>query len=234
LIFFVPARKGSQRVNGKNTRSVGDKPLVEWTFDAVERAREPGDTVLVSTDDPEVLKLASARGFPVVTRHPDFCGASAKMSDVLDLHFRNVVGDDAVCVLYPTSPMRTSAHVRAARAEWGARCDQDTVLMSVCPVYHRPYGLLGLSQDGHLEFRRADGRDFYQQQNMPVDYRANGAVYVIPLVLIRTRAVDAQLFGPRTLAFMMTEEESVEVDTEQELAVADFLMRKRLASGVAT
>jgi CMP-N,N'-diacetyllegionaminic acid synthase len=232
VIFFVPARKGSQRVNGKNTRNVGGKPLVEWTFDRIDQTRESGDTVLVSTDDPEVLKLATAHNFPAVTRHPDFCGSTAKMSDVIDSHFQNTIGDDAVCVLYPTSPLRTAAHIRTARAEWKARCGNDAVLMSVCPVYHRPYGLLGLRQDGHVEFRRPDGRDFYQQQNMPVDYRANGAIYIIPLVLIRTRAIDAQLFGPRTLAFLMSEEESVEVDTEQDLLVTDMLMKNRMNSGV--
>lgn len=229
MIFFVPARKGSQRVNGKNIRPICGKPLVEWTFDAIDDVRGHGDEVVVSSDDAAVLNRAHARGYDARQRPADFCGSTAKMSDVLDISFRHDHRDGPVCVLYPTSPMRTAAHIRAAASVWKNQGRADRVLMSVCPVYHRPYGLLGINHQGMLEFRRPDGRDFYQQQNMPVDFRANGAIYIIPLVLIRTQGIDAQLFGPATVPFVMTEEESLEVDTEQDFQIIEFLLARARA-----
>lgn len=234
MIFFVPARKGSQRVNGKNTRLLRGKPLVEWTFDQIDEVRDASDVVIVSSDDTDVLAAAVTRGYNAQERPADYCGAAAKMSDVLFHHFPpSYAGDDAVCVLYPTSPLRRSTHIRAAISTWKAQDEEDSVLMSVCPVYHRPYGLLGINLNGFLEFRRPDGRDFYQQQQMPVDFRANGSVYIIPLSLLRTRNIDAQLFGPVTVPFVMPEEESLEIDTEHDLFMAEALLQRIEKEGVA-
>jgi len=236
VIFFVPARKGSQRVNGKNTRFVCGRPLVDWTFERVRAVAGADDRVMVSSDDDVVLELGKRRGFDTFRRPADFCGNDAKMSDVLSFHFKYSPPGGTVCVLYPTSLLRSAAIIRGALVEWRERGGDDAVLMSVSPVYHRPYGLMRVEkEDGTgrdvLRLNSARGGSYYQSQNMPVDYRANGAVYVVPTNLIRLGQIDAQLFGPKTIPFIMTEEDGVEVDTDQDLAVSEFLLGRRLQDG---
>ena len=59
-LIVVPVRGGSKGVPRKNLRDVGGKPLVVWTIEqalAVDGAR-----VVVSTEDPELARVAAAGG----------------------------------------------------------------------------------------------------------------------------------------------------------------------------
>ena len=228
MTFFIPARKGSERAKNKNTREVFGRPLIWWTFDAIAGVvGKNTDSVIVSTDDDAVIEIAKPFNFQIKKRPAELCQSISRMSDVLSYHTPHFGGDD-VCVLYPTSPLRTTNHVKGAIAVWEAMGGKDKSLMSVSPVYHRPYGLMKCGSDGMLFLNHPCGLDFYQAQNMPVDYRANGAIYIIPSGMIRDGKINSQLFCDKTLAFIMEETTGFEVDTEYDLVVAEALMRKRV------
>lgn len=229
MIVFIPARKGSTRLPGKSTKPLHGKPLIQWTFDA---AKNHGVEVIVSSDDEEVLHLATMNGFTTFLRPPELCDEKAKMSDVLFHHLRDFKGHN-VCVLYPTSPLRKHELVQQAitmfhvinRGSYTKRS-----VMSVSEVRHRPYGLMEIERTqfgGRLKCRDARGEEFYQGQNTPVCYRANGAIYVIPNVLLENRGINSQLFNGETCGFVMDDVSSQEVDAEQDFVVAEALMRWR-------
>lgn len=228
MTFFIPARKGSERAKNKNTREVFGRPLIWWTFDAVaDVVGINNGNVIISTDDDDVIEIAKPFNFQIKKRPDELCQSVSRMSDVLSYHTPHFGGDD-VCVLYPTSPLRTTNHIKGALAVWDAMGGKDMSLMSVSPVYHRPYGLMKCGIDGILHLNQKCGLNFYQAQMMPVDYRANGAIYIIPAAMIRDGKINSQLFCEKTLAFIMEETNGFEVDTEDDLVVAEALMRKRV------
>lgn len=228
MIFFIPARKGSERVKSKNLRLVSGKPLIEWTFISLKTVLEcRGDDVLVSTDDPGVEILTEQYGFTLKHRPAELAHARATMSDVLFHHAKDFRGHDAVCVLYPTSPLRTSQHILKALETWDKFGSSENTLMSVTPVFHRPYGLMKIGDDGFLQCNRTDGENYYQAQNMPIDYRANGAIYIIPSILLNERRINTQLFNDRTIPFVMDETAGFEIDIEKEISMAELLMREQ-------
>lgn len=224
MIYFIPARSGSERVKGKHHKNLGGKPLINWTFDILDAGK---DNVLVSSDDEEILKQARKRKFKAVKRPPHLCGSASKMSDVLFYH-ANDFREGPVCVLYPTSPLRTRKHVDEATSLWGKivdqRVGQDFVLMSVAGVGHRPYGLMDIGKHGELELHDKTGMDYYRGQDTPTLYRANGAIYVIPSGLIREKKINSQLFGERTFPFTMDKLSSLEVDDEADFQIMDSLL----------
>lgn len=237
MIYFIPARKGSQRVANKNLRYLGGKPLIEWTFDLLK----PGiDTVIVSSDDQEILDSAKSRGFIAICRNDLYCTANAKMSDVLKWHssdfkFNGYYGShkkmsEQVCVLYPTSPFRTRQQIDSAILKWYKNGDASTVLMSVTQVTHKPLGLLSIDR-GNLVFNDEDGAKYYRAQDMPANYRANGSVYVIPLELICDDKIDAQLFGPRNIPYVMDKLSSFEIDEEEDIYIANSILSYRTMFG---
>src|SRR3990167_6094025 len=195
MIFFVPARRGSVRLPGKNTSILRGRPMIEWTFDAAKDACGFGDRVIVSTDDDVVAGLARARGFKVLARPEHLCESGARMNDVIAHHAKDFIFrfQHGIVVLYPTSPLRTSAHIRSAIESWSHSPNTDRIgLMSVSPVTHRPVGLMSVDDVGLLRMNQADGATYYRRQDMPDHYRANGAIYVLPMKAIRDGKVDAQ------------------------------------------
>ncbi len=225
MIFFVPARKGSERVVGKNTRPLGGRPLIAWTFDCLVEARVDPRKVIVSSDDSEVIALAHDWGFRAFVRPPDLCTSSAKMNDVL-FHHDQEFGDEDVMVLYPTSPFRRGLDVERALSAWEISGGPDKVLMSVERVMHRPYGLMRIHDErGELEMVLPQGMVYYRAQGQPSLYRANGAIYLVPSPVLKSKRLDPQLFGPSTIPHVMGTIPSFEVDTEDDLRVAEALMR---------
>ena len=236
MIFFIPARLGSERIVHKNVRLVAGSPLISWTFDALTKlhhnlCRE----VFVSTDDPMVEDLAEQYHYHVLPRPAGLAQATTTMSDVLFHHLPDfkLAHATEVCILYPTSPLRNEMHIVEAASLWSERGYDDLSLMSVTPVYHRPYGLLRVGNDGFTHYVSNQGDKYYQAQNQPPLYRANGAIYIIPIPLLETRKINTQLFSPKTLPFVMDEVSSFEVDTEHDLVIAEsYLKTKKLDAPV--
>lgn len=122
-IAVVPAKGHSRRLPGKNKRRLHGKPLFLYT---VEAARRGGiSTILVTSDDPEILAVAEAAGAIPIFRPrslaDDFPDLEIVKAHALTTHaksHRNTAPDivtgadyDAVFMLLPTYPFRSAADI---------------------------------------------------------------------------------------------------------------------------
>ena len=106
-VAFIPARKGSKRLPGKNTKLFHGKPLVQWSIDQAKDSKL-FDNIVVSSDDEVVLELAQKSNVLPVERHHALCTDEADMNDVVfDFFGRPANCCDYVCLLNPTHPLRT-------------------------------------------------------------------------------------------------------------------------------
>lgn len=113
-VALIPARAGSTRCPGKNTRLLGGQPVITWTIAA---AQHSGlfDRILVCSDDPICLDLARAQGVESRHRHP-VCGDQPDIDWV-----RPILADvecSAFAILRPTSPFRTADTLRRAMQQF--------------------------------------------------------------------------------------------------------------------
>lgn len=120
MVALIPARVGSKRIPGKNTKLLAGLPLIAYTIAA---AQQSGvfERICIATDDPDVLSIAM--------------GARSVGDDTLWNHWRTPVPDDqpdlvwvqdalnvlanrpeAFAILRPTSPFRSAKSIRAAWA----------------------------------------------------------------------------------------------------------------------
>ena len=60
-LAIIPARSGSKGLPGKNTKLFGGKELIVWSIEAALNSTNI-DTVLVSTDSPDIQKLSEMHG----------------------------------------------------------------------------------------------------------------------------------------------------------------------------
>lgn len=100
IYYVIPARKGSKGLPFKNRK------LFKATAETVKTLHR---SVIVSTDDEEIVKLAEPYGFNVVRRPEEYATDEASTREVL-LHVSGEIGfasDDILVMLYLTYPERT-------------------------------------------------------------------------------------------------------------------------------
>ncbi|MEK9572528.1 MAG: pseudaminic acid cytidylyltransferase, partial [Paracoccaceae bacterium] len=69
---IIPARAGSKRLPRKNIKLVnGTRPLLCWTI-AAALASKRVNKVIISTDCPEIMKIAESEGCEVPFQRPEY------------------------------------------------------------------------------------------------------------------------------------------------------------------
>jgi len=215
IVALIPARGGSKGIPRKNLAPLGGRPLLVWTVEAA-RAAETVTRVIVSTDDEEI---AAAAGEAEVLRRPkELATDETPMVDVIRHGFDNIGEIDALVLLQPTSPLRRAEHVDGAvhlLFDTGA----DSVV-SVVEVPHRfaPDSLMEL-ENGRLRVRSQPTT----RQQQPLVYARNG-----PAVLaLRPARFGEVLYGGDVRPYVMTERDSLDVDTPEDLELAELLLSRR-------
>lgn len=126
IIALIPARSGSQRIPGKNIKSLAGHPLLAYTIAA---AKQSGvfSRVLVSSDSTEILDIGCRYGADWIARPARFATAeSPDIEWVQHALSQPEITADCFAILRPTSPFRTAATIRRA---WGLfeRGDADSL-----------------------------------------------------------------------------------------------------------
>jgi len=222
IVGIVPARGGSKGVPGKNVRPFLGQPLISRTIQVALTSSEL-DRLLVSTDDDAIAAVSRAAGAEVPFRRPaEFAGDASTTFDVLRhaamwVEQNSQARLDAIVTLQPTSPFRRAQHIDAAIRLW--RESGAPSVISVCRAEHSPYWM------GHLEGDRflpllGDPHRHPQRQVLPDVFRLNGAVYVTSR---KTLLEEGRILGEGTRALVMTEDESLDIDTELDFTIGELI-----------
>src|SRR6185436_5251491 len=103
----ILARGGSKGCPGKNTAPVAGRPCIAWSIEAAQRAKLV-EAVVVSSDDPEALKIAKDMGAAALPRPPQLATDTARIDDAAR-HAVSIAGaksDSPVVILYANVPVR--------------------------------------------------------------------------------------------------------------------------------
>ena len=115
MIALIPARAGSKRIPGKNTKLLAGHPLIAYTIAAAQQSGA-FSRIIVSTDDAWLKGVVMDMGTVAVhDRNPKH--ATDNAPDILWV--RDVLAEvdsAAFAILRPTSPFRTAETIRRACA----------------------------------------------------------------------------------------------------------------------
>ena len=218
---IIPARGGSKRLPGKNISLLNGKPLIAYTVEAAQHSSRLWRSV-VSTDDPEIAEVARRLGAETPFLRPAAIASDASpMLGVIEHALRHLeqAGEmiDAVVLLQPTSPFRTSRHVDEA-IELFERTGADTVT-SVCCAQHHPY--YGWTvREGELTPFFSLAHQAMTRQELPPAFFENGAIFVIKRAVV----AGGSIYGARTVPYLMDQLSSVDIDTADDFAWAEYLL----------
>lgn len=233
ILGVIPARKDSKRIHRKNMRLVGGRPLIGWSLETAV-ASEQFVEVLVSTNDPDVADFARSHGASVPWMRPahlatDVATTASVLQHALARYEEANGRVDAVALLQPTSPFRSVETIRAAVGQYLGQAGEDVrAVVSVSPVLQHPAWCFSLSADGPVPVLGWD-QIKSRKQDLASVFALNGVIYVFPAELVRSGGPLLQTgFRPY---FISDIEESLDIDTEIELHVADVIARHRLQAG---
>jgi len=163
ILGVIPARGGSERVPGKNLRSVGGASLVQRCVRAGLGSRI--DELVVSTDSDEIGRAAAGARF---LKRPRLLSGGGVSSELVVLHAIECLGvrPRVVVMLQCTSPFTSSADID--------ECIESVWDGGSCFTAHESSALLW-DERGSLNH---DWRSRPMSQDR-IQYEENGAVYAM-------------------------------------------------------
>ena len=225
-IAIIPARSGSKGLKDKNIKLLCGKPLLAYS---IEAARETGmfSKIHVSTDSKEYLDISRAFGADTpflrsVYTSSDTASSWDVVQEVIQKYSEQGQFFDSIMLLQPTSPLRTSEDICNAFNTMVERNAQAVV--SVSEMEHSPLwcGTLPQNQcmDGFISSAVSVSR-----QKLEKYYRVNGAIYLVSsLYFSMNRCLN---YNSSCFAYVMPSERSIDIDTEFDFELAEFLMKKK-------
>ena len=225
VLGLIPAKGGSKRLARKNVLPLGGKPLLQWAVDTARESRIL-DCLIVSTEDEEIAGLARGMGAEVPFLRPEFLARDPYGVVDVALHALDVLEKAGqafatLVILLPTCPLRTPDDVAAAYRKY--LDDKALFLMSVSACDHTPFSALNFLPDGRLSpfFPEYMGR---RPGTLPAAYRCNGAIHVLDVEAFRR---EKSYYAQPLTGYLMPPERSVDIDTAQDLALAELILAGR-------
>lgn len=229
VLALIPARAGSQRIPGKNSRRLGDKPLLAHTIECARRAKLV-TRVIVTTDSEKLARIARRYGAEAPFLRPK--SISGPLSTEYEFH-AHAIGwlrehedyrPDLIVNLYPTAPFRKPTSVDLAIRQIAAK-PRATSLRSVRRVSEHPRKMWVRPGKGdYLKplLGKPGAAQTLSYQALPEVWIQNANIYITKPETLRRHE---NTVGDRVLFFEMSEEESLDLNTELDFRFAEWMLR---------
>ncbi len=224
-VCVLPARGGSKRLPRKNILPLLGKPMLAWPIAA---AQQSGlfETIVVSTDDPEIAALARDAGAETVDRPDEFATDTitehGAVLHAIDHLARQGHSYTFGCCVYPTACLIEPEDLTQSRALFDAVPRPDTV-MSVSDFAIHPYKAMQADSDGFLKPVHPDWV-MRRSQDYPVYLASNGTFYWFEIDSYRQRR---NFYGERLAPYILPRERAVDIDVAGDLVLAEALLARR-------
>lgn len=223
-IAIIPARSGSKGLKDKNIKELNGKPLLAYSIDA---AISSGlfEEVMVSTDSELYADVAKKNGASVPflrsnEQSGDNAGSWGVVEEVLQNYKECGKRFDTVCLLQPTSPLRTVQDIINGYELLVEK--KGDAITAVCEMDHSPLWAMVLPEDNSLSEFRKNSQSVPRQQ-LSRYYRINGALYIRKVVYEDNKIL---LLNNHEYALIMDRKKSVDIDTIEDFELAEWYLSK--------
>lgn len=220
IIAVIPARSGSKGLKDKNIKDLCGKPLIAYTIDAAKNS-DIFDKIIVSTDSQKYADISKQFGAEVPflrseENSNDKAGSWDVVKEVLSKLDEKY---DIVILLQPTSPLRTSQHIKDAIKLFFEK-DADTVC-SVCETPHPMFWCNTLNDNLSMkDFIKKEFRK--RRQELPKSYTLNGAIYICKTKYIN----NLDFYSDKSYAYIMGKKYSIDIDDELDFNLVELIIEK--------
>lgn len=225
-IFIIPARKGSKGLPGKNIKILGGKPLICYSIEFAKLVCAKDDTICISTNDEEVIKIANDLGVSTPFLRPDILSSDSANTYQVIFHaieFYKSIGKifDTIVLLQPTSPFRLiTDFVEMEKLYFSKNPD---MVVSVKISKENPYfTLFQDDKNGRLnKFIDDKSSNYRQRQDCPPVYTYNGSIY---MVNCKSFIGKGDFDFENKLKYVMPDNRSIDIDTQADWVLTEFYL----------
>ena len=231
VLGVILARAGSVGLKDKHLRTILGKPVIQYTIDHALSAKTL-DQIVVTSDSPDVLKLARQSGLATIQRPASLGTSDATVQDVM-LHAMRTTEEqsgfraDALVVLYGNVAVRPPGVIdRAVEMLEETGCDSVRSVVSV-GKWH-PTWMLKLNGD---VLEQLTPNSVHRRQDLQGLYLHEGAVVAVSRASMERGLQFPNdphaFFGVDRRGFLTQPDETVEIDHLRDLYWAEAVLRER-------
>ena len=227
ILGIIPARGGSKRIPGKNSKQFCGRPLISYVLEAAQKSNLL-DTIVVNSDDQRVLEIADSYENVVSIKRPtEISGDKAKAIEyVLQtleyLKVKEKKSFDIVVILQPTSPLTLSEDIDGTiNLLLQSNVDSAVSVMKLDHAIH-PVKMKLMSGDLLTPFvEEENGR--MAEHELPQIFVRNCSVYASKIGVIK----DGEIIGKLCNGYLMPMDRSVDINEQIDFDFAEFLYKKK-------
>ena len=213
IVAFIPARGGSKGIHKKNIVDFHGSPLLKYTINVCKKSKYINKTY-VSSDDPEILNLASKYGANAIERPPEISHDKSPTEEAIK-HFIDSIGEvNLIVFLQVTSPLREVRDVDGLIEEV-IKNDLDSAF-TACSLED----FFIWQTEPNLSSINYDYKNRRRRQNISDQIVENGSVYVFKPSVISEHN---NRLGGKMGYYLMDNWKVYEIDTEEDLEICKFL-----------
>jgi N-acylneuraminate cytidylyltransferase len=246
IYAVVPARAGSKGVKGKNIKDFCGKPLMAWSIENGIKSKYISRT-FVSTDSEEYRKVALQHGAEAPFLRPVDISHDTATDVQFCEHFLRWFKENEpekqpslLVQLRPTCPCLSVEMLDDAIKTFLDHEDEGfDSLRSVTPADHEPFNMYWMDPEGSgLLLPLLPKARYRDEPSKAIPEPQSVARQVLPQLfwnnayidIIRPRTVLEQgsCIGKRPLAYKMTADDNVDIDTPEQWAAAEVRKRAQL------
>jgi CMP-N,N'-diacetyllegionaminic acid synthase len=222
ILAIIPARGGSKGIPNKNILEIKELPLIAHTIIPSLTLVKEGliSKLIVSTDSSEIGQIAEKYGaeFPFI-RPEEISGDKAKSIDLIKhaIEFYKDKGEyyDAVLLLQPTSPLRTSDDIRNAIILF-CENNNDSLISAYEEEYINDLVMYKKATDGNTSVPlNSNHNKGIRRQDHGATFVRNGCIYITRLDLLEKDLI----IGETPLLYIMPKSKSINLDTIEDVEI---------------
>ena len=228
VLCTICARAGSKGVANKNLRLINNKPLIVYSIEQAI-ATKLFDQIVVSSDSKEIREVALANGATFCVDRPaelatDTAPKLPAIKHCVENAEKKFGQFEVIIDLDATAPLRESSDIIGA-LELLQSAQADNVITGT-PAHRSPYfNLVETDANGIVSLSKPPANVVARRQDSPQCFDMNASIYVW-----RRQALFANenLFTSNTRLFVMPRERSLDIDSQADFEMVEWMMTKGL------
>ncbi len=231
IVGFIFARGGSQGVPGKNIRLLAGKPLIAYAIETAVQS-EFINRIVVSTDDEKIAQIAQDFGAEIPFVRPKELAQDNSPEILAWQHAIQTLKEqdngrelDVFVSIPPTAPLRAAEDVDNCIRSFLDN-DVDVVISVKKASRHPSFNMVSIDENGYTTLVLPPSKSIIsRRQDVPPVYDATTVAYVAnPQFIMEAKSI----FDGKIKSVIIPEERAVDIDTELDFQIADYLMTSRI------
>jgi len=226
ILCTICARAGSKGVTNKNLRPINSKPLIVYSIEQA-LATKLFDQIVVSSDSAEIRNVALANGATHAVERPfelasDTAPKLPAIRHCVESAEKKFGKFEVIVDLDATAPLRNPEDILGA-LELLRTTNSDNVITGT-PAHRSPYfNLVETNEQGIVHLSKQPRAAVDRRQDSPECFDMNASIYVW-----RRHALfeNETLFTKSTRLFVMPRERSIDIDSQADFDMVEWLMTK--------